>query len=250
MTIAGAGYHHSILAKVTEKLFPGEIEIEHVRIAGPPRQPRRVLIHYFTEGIEVRAPSGRVLGRDCLVKVCRYLESVEVGYWSGNEVVTDYFYGRFGGQKVSPKAEGTNSLMHHRSCAFIYSSKALPSDETLLTEFGLSREEIERAREIEDVIQFVCRGNLRDPNSTSDYHIYLYDLHQAQAVADYITEQGLGTVELVPVEEAGILDTTRPQRGRPPRVPDDLRSREERAAEKRAKDAARQKKKREERAEA
>jgi hypothetical protein len=83
-----------------------------------------------------------------------------------------------------------------------------------------------------------------------DYHIYLYDLHQAQAGADYITEQGLGTVELVPVEEAGILDTTRPQRGRPPRAPEDLRSPEERAEAKRAKDAARQKVKRDEMAEA
>jgi hypothetical protein len=181
--------------------------------------------------------------------VCRYLERVDIGYWSGNEVVSDYFYGWLSGQEVSPKAEGTNSLIHHRSCAFIYSSKALPSDEPLIG-LGLTREEIERAREIEDILQFVCRGDLRDPDSTADYHIYLYDLHQAETVADYIEQQGLGTVELVPVEEAGILDTTRPQRGRPPRAPEDLRSHEERAAEKRAKDAARQRKKRQERAEA
>ncbi len=70
---------------------------------------------------------------------------------------------------VSPKAERTNSLMHHKSCAFIYSSKAFESDKPLINVFGLSLEEIERAREIEDVIQFVFRGDLRNPNSTDDY---------------------------------------------------------------------------------
>ena len=56
-----------------------------------------------------RAPSGKDKGRDCLAKVCRYLEKVSLGYWSGNEVVTDYFHGRLSGEMVSPKAEGTNS---------------------------------------------------------------------------------------------------------------------------------------------
>ena len=138
-----------------------------------------------------------------------------IGYWSGNEVVTDYFHGRLRGEKVSPKAEGTNDLMHHTSCAYIYSSKALPSDAPLIDVFGLSPEDIERAREIEDIIQFVCRGDLRNPNATGDYHVYLYDRYQAEALADYLTEHGFGMVELVPVEEAGLLDMQRPGRGRP-----------------------------------
>jgi hypothetical protein len=94
VTIAGAGYHDSILAKVTEKLFPGEIEVEHVPIAGPPRQPRRVLIHYFTRGHRGSSTFWEGVGKDCLAKVCRNLESVVLGFYSGNKVVTDYFYGR------------------------------------------------------------------------------------------------------------------------------------------------------------
>jgi hypothetical protein len=159
-------------------------------------------------------------------------------------VVTDYFYERLSGDMVSPKAEGTNSLMHHKSCAFIYSSKALPDDEPLIKVFGLNREEIERAREIEDVLQFVFRGDLRNPDATGDYNVYLYDRYQAEALAAYLTEHELGTVELVPVEEAGLLDMSRPGRGRPRSEPEDPRSLKERKDQKRADDAARQKRQR------
>jgi hypothetical protein len=248
VTIAGASYHHSIFAKVIEALYPGQIKIEDVHVAGRPRQPRQVMISYFTQAHRGSSSfwkaKGKGKGRECLAKVCRYLEEQPIGYWSGNEVVTDYCYERLLGEMVSPKAEGTNSLMHHKSCAFIYSSKALPDDEPLIKVFGLNKEEIERAREIEDVLQFVFRGELRNPDATGDYNVYLYDRYQAEALAAYLTEHGLGTVELVPIEEAGLLSIRRPGRGRPSSKPDDPRSRDEYLKEKQAKDAARQKRKR------
>jgi hypothetical protein len=244
VTVAGAGYQHSILAKVTESRYPGQIEIEEICIPGRPRQPRPVFIHYFTRGHRGSSTFWKDKGRDCLLKVCRYLETVQIGYWSGNEVVTDYLYGRLRGDMVSPKAEGTNNLMHHTSCAYIYSSKAVPSDAPLIDMLDLSQEDIERAREIEDIIQFVCRGDLRNPNATGDYHIYLYDLYQAQALAEYLTEHGFGMVELVPVEEAGLLDMRRPGRGRPPSQPEDARSSEERLEQERAAAAERQQRRR------
>ena len=89
---------------------------------------------------------------------------MQLGYWSGNEVVTDYFHGRLSGERCPPRPRAPTALMHHKSCAFIYSSKALESDKPLIKVFGLSLEEIERAREIEDIIQFVCRGDLRNPD--------------------------------------------------------------------------------------
>ena len=97
---------------------------------------------------------------------------------------------------------------------------------------------------MEDIIQFVNRGDLRNPASGDDYYVYLYDRYQAEALAAYLTEHGLGTVELVAVEEAGLLDISRPGRGRPPSEPEDSRSPDERLKQKRANDAARQKRKR------
>jgi hypothetical protein len=242
--IAGASYHHSLLARVTEALYPGQIKVEEVHIVGQPRQPRRVFIHYFTHGHRGSSIFWQDKGRPCLVMLCRYLEPIPLGFWSGNKVVREYFFGRLAGEMVQPKTEGTNSLMQHTSCAFIYSAKMLPSDQPLIDLFELSREEIERARETEDVIQFAWRGDLRNPASSDDYHIHLYDRHQAEALAQYLIEQEVGTIELVPVEEAGLLGMQRPGRGRPSLEPEDPRGCEERRIERQAKDRERQKRKR------
>jgi hypothetical protein len=134
----------------------------------------------------------------------------DLGYWSGNEEVTKYFFRRLRGKMVSPKLEGTNFLRSYTSCAYIYSGKALPSDGPSMEVFGLRRADIERAREIEGIIQFVMRGRLRCADFDDDYRVYLYDLHQAQALADYLMTEGIAEVELIPVEEAGILDYERP----------------------------------------
>jgi hypothetical protein len=245
VTIAGAGYEHSLLATATEKLHSGVVKVQRMLIAGRPRQPRRIVIRYFTRAHRGSTSYWADAGREALARVCRHLEGVlDLGYWSGNKVFTDYAFGRLAGAMVSPKAEGTNSLMRHRSCAYIYSGKALPSDEPLIDLLGLTRDEIERAREFEDIIQFVARGDLRDPEATGDYDIYLYDLHQAQVVAAYLMENGFGEVELVPVVEAGLLDVERPKVGRPPAESDHSMTREERHEIAKAKDAARKKEQR------
>jgi hypothetical protein len=245
VTIAGAGYEHSLMATATEKLHSGVVKVQRMLIAGRPRQPRRIVIRYFTRAHRGSTSYWADAGRDALARVCRHLEGVlDLGYWSGNKVFTNYAFGRLAGEMISPKAEGTNSLMRHQSCAYIYSGKALPSDEPLIDLLGLTRDEIERAREFEDIIQFVARGDLRNPDATGTYDIYLYDLHQAQVVAEYLTENGFGEVELVPVVEAGLLDVVRPKIGRPPAEPDHSMTREERHEIAKAKDAARKKEQR------
>jgi hypothetical protein len=188
VTIAGASFHESVLAKVMEALHPGMVQVNDIPVVGRAREARRVLIHYFTRSHRGSTTFWADKGRGSLVSICRWLETLRLGYWSGNKVVTDYLFGRLTGQMVQPKTEGTNSLIHHNSCAFIYSGKALPADQPLMTLLGISREDIERAREIEDIIQFVGRGDLRNPASTEDYFIYLYDLHQAEALARYIRD--------------------------------------------------------------
>ncbi|MCG7391972.1 hypothetical protein MHY87_03530 [Microvirga sp. ACRRW] len=244
VTIVGASYHHSVLAKVTDAFYPGAIEIEEVRLVGQPRKARRVFVHYFTRGHRGSSTFWQTKGRGHVVRVCRHLEKVLLGYWSGNKVITDYCFGRLSGQQVPPKTEGTNDLMHHTTCAFIYSAKMLASDQPLIDLFGLSPEDIERAREIEDIIQFIYRGDLRNAASSEDYHIYLYDLYQAEALEQYLMDQQIDEIVLVPVEEAGLLDVRRLGRGRPSSEAEDSRSREERLAEQRQKDRERQKRKR------
>ena len=95
-----------------------------------PSAPASASVHLLlhARASRERAPSGRAKGAIASRRCAGILEGVSLGYWSGNKVVTNYFHGRLSGEMVSPKAEGTNTLMHYKSCAFIFSSKALESD--------------------------------------------------------------------------------------------------------------------------
>ncbi len=154
-------------------------------------------------------------GKRCLAAVCRHLEGAhDLGYWSGNEAVVSYFEGRLDGEQVRPKVAGSNLYRRHTSCGFIYSSKARPEDAVLLDVFGLAREEVERAREREDIWQFVMRGAVRRSEFDGTYTVHRYDLWQAEALAAMLREEGIAEdVVLEPVVEAGILDVERPKPG-------------------------------------
>ena len=147
--------------------------------------------------------------------MCRHLEGVaDLGYWSGNEAVVAYFEERLPGEQVRPKVAGSNAYRHHRSCALVYSSKARPEDAILLDVFGLTREEVERAREREDIWQFAMRGAIREAEFDGTYEVYLYDRWQAEALAAMLREEGVADdVVVEAVEEAGILDVQRPRPG-------------------------------------
>jgi len=74
---------------------------------------------------------------------------------------------------------------------------------------GLDRDAIRRAREFEDIRQFVMRGAIRRPDYAGTYDIHLYDLAQAQDLEAYLRGIGIADLELVPVVEAGIMDVVR-----------------------------------------
>ena len=114
------------------------------------------------------------------------------------------------GLMVLPKVAGLNRYRHLPSCAFLYSSKPLPQDETLKTVFELSDDDILTAREDEDIYQFVFRGALRHRDYAGVYDIYLYSLAQAERLRERMNGSGLGDVELVPVTGAGIMEVIRP----------------------------------------
>jgi hypothetical protein len=229
VTIAGPGYFHSLGYKATQAWFSGKVRFEAEEVIAPGRARPRVRISYFTRHRGSTSFWEKGKGLDCLLAVIDYLKQVpDLGYWATNKDFAPYFVGaRLSGEMVSPRQEGTNALMHHTSCALIYSAKAVPADGPSLGVFGLTQEDVERAREIEDIIQFVLRGALRKADFGGEYRVYLYDLHQAKALAAYLEQEGIATVELVPVDEAGIMDVEREKRGRK-RVELDERSKAER----------------------
>ena len=71
----------------------------------------------------------------------------DLGFFSGNKCVRSYFEGWLDhAEEVCPKQAGTNGLIHHASCAFIYSNKAQAADDPIRVALGFTADEIQRAR--------------------------------------------------------------------------------------------------------
>ncbi|WP_368518101.1 hypothetical protein [Rhizobium sp.] len=212
VTLTGAGYFDSLAYRVTEACFGDQVG--HIRT--PARNSRRtgqpnVRIHYFTEthpGTTTYWSTSQ--GRWCLVQVCDWLvKNVrDLGFFSGNEVIQMLFEHRVRGQIVKPKLAGLNALRDHRSCAFIYSSKAVSEDKPLKSVFGLDDDDIVAARETEDIIQFVFRGAIRNPNYDGPYDIYLYHRHQAEAVAAAMLKYSIFDVDIISIPDSPIMETS------------------------------------------
>jgi len=237
--IAASGFATSLCGLATENFFPGEVEYRFELIESPRSGQPEVRIHYFTRHRGSTEFWKKGDGRDCLSNVGRYLRKLhDLGFWSGNEIVRDRFDLLLAGQHVLPRQAGSNAYRHLTSCAMIYSNKAQDADSAILEVFGITRDQIARAREIEDIQQFVMRGAIRNPEFEDRYNIYVYDVSQAEAMRDFLVNGRITNVTLHGINEAGLMEFERPKAGRKS-IQLDQRSKTERLAERRKKDAAR-----------
>ncbi len=238
--IAGASYEISLGALATKKWFGDQMTLTQRVVPMARTATPTIRVHYFTHGHEGTSTFWESSkGRLCIKLVCDHLETRltdDQAFWSGNKEVQHLMEHRVPGGPVAPKAAGLNIYRDKTVCAFIYSSKALPGDEPLYDLFDLTRADVQRAREEEDILQFVMRGAVRKPNFGGDYDIYVYSRLQAERVAEKLTASGVGTVELIALNDAGIMDFTREDEVRVQPSAEGLTAK---AAKRRAKDSDR-----------
>lgn len=206
--IAGASYPISVGA-IVAKRSEGVTFTPNVKVRPWTKHPT-VRVHYFTQSHEGNTAFWQKRrGRGFIVKICDFLSAREpnLGYWAANDVVVPLLDHRLNGKPISPKSAGLNEYDDETSCALIYSSKALDGDKPAKALFDITDEEIFRAREEEDILQFVMRGAIRRRDFDGDYDIYLYSKRQAELVAEKLSASGIGkSVDLIPEPGAGIMD--------------------------------------------
>ncbi|SFC23660.1 hypothetical protein SAMN05428997_10560 [Bosea sp. CRIB-10] len=213
VTFTAAAFFESLPYRATQwlagdQLVPNRIDLG----AGASRARARVRVHYYVRHAGSTEWWKTDEGSRCLVRISEHQARLGgVGYWSCNPEIWTFFCHRFEGVHCKPKQAGTNSLIEHRSCLLIYSSKAQSGDGPIMELLGLDRNDVRRAREFEDVRQFALRGALRRRDFAGDYDVYLYDQSQAEDLAGYLREIGIADVEVVPVEDAGTLEMVRPE---------------------------------------
>ncbi|EKY30831.1 hypothetical protein HMPREF0185_00001 [Brevundimonas diminuta 470-4] len=208
--IAGASYDTSLGAKVLKNWFPNSVRLTAISLDMKRSGNPSIKIHYFTDS---HRPSSRLWsqseGRKRLKAVADWLENnaTHIEYWSGNSEVLKLLDWRVAGEPIKPRVAGLNKWRDYKACAFIYSSQKTPDDQPLQDIFGITDDDIRIAREDEDILQFVMRGALRNPEYDGIYDIYLYSKEQAERLSDKLAASQVGTIELIPVHDAGIMDS-------------------------------------------
>jgi hypothetical protein len=206
--IAGASYPIS-LGAIVAKRWEG-VTFRPQPILRPWAKQPIVRIHYFTQSHEGSTTFWKKRrGGGFIAKIADFLAAKEptLGFWSANDEVKRLLDHRLSGKPISAKSAGLNVYDDETSCALIYSSKVLPGDKPAQALFDITDGEILRAREEEDILQFVMRGAIRRRDFDGDYDIYLYSKRQAELVAQKLMRSGIGkSVSLVPEPGAGIMD--------------------------------------------
>jgi len=212
VTFTAAGFSESLPYRATKWLAGDTVKPKRIDLgAGLTRACPRVRVHYYTTHAGSTEWWKTPEGSKCLVRISEHQAGLGgVGYWSCNPEIWTFFCHRFAGTHCKPRQAGTNSLIEHQSCLFIYSAKAQSGDGPIMELLGLERGDIRRAREYEDVRQFCMRGALRRPDFAGDYDVYLYDQAQAEDLADYLRQIGIVDVKVIPVEGLDIMDVVRP----------------------------------------
>jgi hypothetical protein len=212
ITLTAATYRGSLVDHAVRRSGTLQVEIREIGATGPRTGNPQIRIHYYTQHTGSTAWWETDTGSFCVVQISRHLEAIGFkGYWTCNAAIKSYFRWRVPGAWYLPKQSGSNALRHHTACAMIYSGKAQVSDEPLFDMLGVDRDDVQAAREDEDVYQFALRGAIRNPDYAGGYDIYVYDDRQAERLQARLIEQGYVDVSFVPVPEAEIMDVVRPK---------------------------------------
>ena len=214
LKIAAAAYLDSIGAKACLHWWKDDVEIKQIAVPAVP-VPRSgeptIRVHYFTEGHEGTTTLwGKSEGRKLIKAVCDHLVDhvPNLAFWSGNDEVRNLMEWRAPGLITKPKVAGSNIYRDLQSCAFIYSSKPLPSDGPLRNLFKMTEADILAAREDEDIHQFIMRGAIRNEGYGGDYDVYLYSRRQAEALAAKLGAGFAKPIQVMPLDGAGIMADT------------------------------------------
>jgi len=197
--ILGASYRTSLGGLISAALTGNVIQFAEEHLGSVRTGQPTIRIHWFTDRSAGKSEWATREGRAALRDIAAFLRAAEpaLGFWSANvnaQIVLDAY---MPGTQARPKVAGLNCYRDLRSCALLYGSGATPGDAILLRDFGFSNAMIRRAREDEDVFQFVMRGAPRNSDYAGPYDIYLYSRRQAETLKERLVGEGFGDIELV-----------------------------------------------------
>lgn len=214
--IAGSSYTSSVGYLAAKAIYEDRLEFDERDVPVNRTKQPTITIHYFTDSHRGSTTFwGTSDGRRQIKQVCDHLAKSlpKVSFWSGNTVVQHLMEHRLKGELIAASAAGLNKHRRKRHCAIIFSGKATNADRGMMEVFGLTKDDIERAREDELIRQFTMRGAIRNLTFEGSYDIYVYEKVQAERLKSHFEDLKLTRAEMVGVDEAGLMKVRRKSEG-------------------------------------
>lgn len=226
VTILGNSFFESITYLLWRERFGDEVTFEPFTVArnAVPSKPKTVTIRYAARHVAgtyfwtKSAPDGGQSGAECVTAWGRWIAAStdENHLWTCNNALKSMLaHVGIKGHQVTPKIAGSNAYRTITTCSVIYSAKSNPKESKVLSLLGITPEWVQRAREFEDLIQFVLRTALRDPDYEGMVTVNVYDQTQADFLAAYLAKV-FGFTVTTEYVDIGIGDVVKPSRGRGP----------------------------------
>lgn len=220
----GSGLMNSVTVRLWKKHWP-EVEWEPMQSPRRAFMHRRVIITCFAEAhVASRKLFDAEEGKKNLTKIARYIsERVPTNdlIWTCNKPEIALLKPVMTGEWLTPKKAGSNLYSNRHHVAALYSCKPDDSMRLVLEALGLKSEHYVGTNEYETILQFACRGSIREPSDTSDFHIYVYDRKQAEFLLAYFRDRASAYVLWPQIEVVNLgfaNDVRNSKRGRKVKV--------------------------------
>jgi hypothetical protein len=218
--IVGNCFSQTVTYKLLKHFYGDDIDFVPFSVGGGVTFARRRLtIRYFTDS-HVAATGLFAIpeGHDCVRRWADWIKANtpdQKHYWTANGAQMKTFFYSLPGQWCSPKIAGSNAFRDYHLCSILYTAKYNPTKDAALTKFGITKADILRSREYEDLIQIAFRSSLRVPESTAPVEVRVYDMQQAEFLRTYLLGAGFDLdVDLV-YTDIGINHVVRGKGGHP-----------------------------------
>ncbi|MBD8546076.1 hypothetical protein [Sphingomonas sp. CFBP 8760] len=239
VTFLANAFTDSLTFQIMQSMWPNiqwmEVKTKNTRHFAK----RKVTIHYYAES---HLGSRRLFwsdeGKANLAKVCADINMRVAGrshIWMCNSADAETI--DLTGRKLSPKQAGSNEYQDVSTATCIYTVKPDADQRKVYELLGVDSNYYTQTNERETILQFACRTSVRDPASTADLDLFVYDKAQAEYLLRYFQRDERGyAVATMELHDLGFADAQR-KCGRPTitRTPEEKRElARQRKAEQRA----------------
>ena len=162
-------------------------------------EPRNVRIQYFAHKHRASATFlASAEGVEALRLIGQHLSDGRSRIWMANEAHAENLPG-ISGTRLSPRKAGSNEFSDYHEAVCIYSAKPRCEARTVLSLLGIDSDVWVDTHEHETILQFACRTSVREPMSSTDVTLVVYDEDQANYLKRYFDAQAhtSATIELV-----------------------------------------------------